>query len=340
MFDIVGVVILFVLIALFSFLSTRAWRLKNGLFKWSGTILAGLLTVIPAAVLALALVGYYKLNERHNNLVADINVAGTQTPALAPGASVARGQQLAHICAKCHTSNGQLPLSGADYAANNGLPPLGTLYATNLTPSGNIKNWTDGEVIRAIREGVHPDGRSLLIMPADNFRNMSDDDVEAVVAYLRSQPATGGPTPNNEFNVLGAIFINLFDIRTAQPPVGHVAAPMPGTPAYGKYMVDIIGCRSCHGAQLQGRVANGQPGPPAGPNLTNIVPNWTEEQFMTFFNTGAGPDGSPVPTVTRPGGRPEPIMPWPTVRAATTDDELKAIYAYLHSLSPVAGPAK
>lgn len=333
MFDFVGLLVLVVLAAGFGFLLTRTWRLKNAFLKWAGVVVTGLLTLIPTALLVLALIGFYKLNQQHPNPVANIHVAGT-------AAQIARGQQLAHICESCHSEQNQQPLSGANFAAKFGFPPLGTLYAPNLTPSGNIKDWTDGEVIRAIREGVHQNGRSLLIMPSDGFRYLSDDDVQALVAYLRSQPATGGPTPTNQFNVLGAIFLNLSDFRTAQQPVANVPAPQPGTPAYGKYMVDIIGCRGCHGDQLQGRVDNGQPGPPAGPNLTKIVPNWTQEQFMTFFNTGLRPDGSPVPTLTLPSGFTEPRMPWPLVRASTTDDELKAIYTYLHNLPPVETPTK
>ena len=102
----------------------------------------------------------------------------------------------------------------------------------------------------------------------------------------------------------------------------------PGTPANGKYLVDIIGCRSCHGDQLQGRADTGQPGPPAGPNLTKIVPGWTQAQFVTFFNTGRLPDGSSI----------GPNMPWPEVRAVATDAELTDLYSYLHALPPVAGP--
>ncbi len=333
MFDTIGVLILIILIALFSFLTARAWKLKNAVLKWAGVIISGLLTLIPAALLVLALIGFFKLDKRHDNPVANVQVAGTP-------AQIARGEKLANICVSCHTSNNQLPLSGVDFLAKFAGPPLGTLYAPNLTPSGNIKDWTDGEVIRAIREGVHKNGRSLLIMPAENLRNLSDDDVQALVAYLRSQPATGGPTPTNEFDLFGALFINLFDFQTAQPPVGSVTAPQPGTSEYGKYMVDVVGCRSCHGDQLQGKVDNGQPGPPPGPNLTLIVPQWSEGQFMTFFNTGVLPSGKTVPTLTLPSGFSEPKMPWPMVRAAATDDELKAMYTYLHSLPPVEGPAK
>ena len=333
MFDTAGVLILVVLIALFGFLITRAWKLKHAILKWGGVIIAGLLTLIPTALLVLALMGFSKLNQRYNNPVAVIQVAGAT-------AQIARGQQLAHICAGCHATDSQLPLSGTNFAVKFDFPPMGTLYAPNLTPSGDIQDWTDGELVRAIREGVHKNGRSLLIMPAENFRNMSDDDVQSLVAYLRSQPGTGGPTPNNQFNLLGAVFMNLSDFRTAQQPAGRVTAPQAGTRDYGKYMVDVIGCRSCHGAQLQGKVDNGQPGPPPGPNLTLIVPQWTEEQFMDLFNTGTLPGGGKVPILTLSSGFSEPRMPWSEVRAATTDDELKAMYAYLHSLPPVEGPVK
>jgi mono/diheme cytochrome c family protein len=333
MFDLVGILILIVLILAFGFLTFRARKARNRWLKWIGTLIAGLLTLIPAALLILALVGYAKLNARFDNPVEDVQVA--RTPA-----QIARGEKLANACASYHSPGNQPPLSGTNFIVKFDFPPMGTLYAPNLTPSGNISDWTDGELIRAIREGVNKNGRSLLIMPADQYRNLSDEDVQALVAFLRSQPADGGPTPANSFNVLGAIFTNLSDFRTAQQPVGHVSAPPAGTVEYGKYMVDIIGCRSCHGPELQGRVETGQPGPPAGPNLTLIIPQWTEEEFMAFFNSGTLPGGGKVPVLTLSSGYSEPRMNWPMVRAVTTDDELKAMYAYLHSLQPVEGPAK
>jgi cytochrome c553 len=333
MFDIGGVLILTALAALFGFLTTRAWKLKTVFLKWGGVIITGLLTLITSALLVLALRGFYLLNQQYANPVAEIRIAGTP-------AQIARGEQLAHICANCHSPDGELPLSGTDFLFKFDMPPMGTLYAPNLTPGGDIDDWTDGEVIRAIREGIHKSGRALLIMPANIGRNWSDEDAQAMVAFLRSQPPTGGPTPANQFNLLGALFLNLTDFRTAQAPVSNVTAPPPGTEAYGKYMVDILGCRDCHGDQLQGRIDDGSPGPPPGPNLTLIVPLWTEEQFMDFFNTGTLPGGGTVPILTLPSGFSEPRMPWDEIRASATDDELKAMYAYLHSLPPVDGPAK
>jgi mono/diheme cytochrome c family protein len=333
MFDIVGILILIVVIAVLALLTTRAWKLKNPFLKWVGVILGGLLTLIPSVLLVLALLGFAKLNTHYDNPVAAIEVAGTP-------AQITRGEQLAHACMSCHSPGNELPLSGTNFAEKFGMPPLGTLYSPNLTSSGDIQDWSDGEVIRAIREGVHKDGRSLLIMPSSNFRNMSDEDVQALVAYLRSQPAMGGPTPNNQFSVLGAIFMNLSDFRTAQQPAGVVTAPRVGTREYGKYMVSVLGCSDCHGALLQGKVDNGMPGPPAGPNLTQIIPGWTEEQFMAFFNTGKVPGGGQVPIVILASGFSEPRMPWSMVRAAATDDELKAMYDYLHSLPAVDSPTR
>ncbi|MFZ0546993.1 MAG: cytochrome c [Candidatus Promineifilaceae bacterium] len=334
MFDIVGVAVLVILILIFAFLTSRAWKSKRRLLKWVGTILSGLLALIMTGLLILALIGYSKLNQHYDNPIADIQVAGTE-------GEIARGEKLANICASCHTPVNELPLSGSNFGKKFGMPPLGPLYAPNLTPSGNIADWTDGEVIRAIREGVDKDGRSLLVMPSNDLQYMSDEDVQAIVAYLRSQPATGEPTPETHFNLLGAIFTNLVDFRTAQQPVGHVMAPPLADPsAYGKYLVDVIGCRDCHGSQLEGRVENGQPGPTPGPNLTKIVSQWTEADFMTFFNTGIRPDGSEVPLITLPSGFSEPRMPWPMVRAALTDEELEAIYTYLHNLPPVEGPTQ
>ena len=223
--------------------------------------------------------------------------------------------------------------------AKFGLPPLGTLYAPNLTPGGNIDDWSDGELVRAICEGVGKDGRSLLIMPSSTMRNLSDEDVLALVAYLRSQPATGSPTPATRFSLFGAVFTNLADFRTAQPPAGTVIAPPQGGAAYGKYMVSILDAATVTAlsfrvewtpASLARRPARTSP---------RSCRSGQKRNSWDFFNTGTRPDGTKVPLLTLPSGFTEPQMPWPEFREAATDDELKAMYAYLHSLPPVESPA-
>jgi hypothetical protein len=266
-------------------------------------------------------------------------------------ARLERGRYLAEAvlgCFDCHADHDvkkyALPAVGPAGAGGvcMGQPGSfpGVICMPNITPDREtgLGGWTDGEIIRAIREGVHQSDRSLLVMPTQVFSNMSDEDVQAVVAYLRSQPPAGEPTPENRWNVIGALFINLVDFQTARAPVGQVSAPPPDTLEYGGYMISIIGCRDCHGDQLQGKVESGQPGPPPGPNLTQSMPGWTEAEFLTFFNTGQRPDGSAVPLLTLADGSTRPRMPWTVVRASTTDAELKAIYNYLHNLPPEESP--
>jgi mono/diheme cytochrome c family protein len=219
-------------------------------------------------------------------------------------------------------------LVGQNFGKNG--PPVGTLYASNLTPAGEIRDWSDGEVIRAIREGVGKGGRPLVIMPSEVFHNLSDTDVQAIVAYLRSQPAVQPRTPPTKLNVIAALFIGAGVFQTsAQVPITQpVVAPTEGVSVgYGKYLVSILGCRLCHGDNLAGRRAGGA-GPPAGPNLTLIVPKWTEEEFVHTLRTGV----DPYRRILSEG------MPWEAVSAFAGDDDLKAIYAYLHGLSPLEGP--
>ncbi len=321
MIDYVGLLILLALVVLFGWLVTRAWRARNGFVKWAGVIVSGLLTILFALVLVAALKGTAMLSAKHNNPVSDVKVAMTPE-------QIARGERFAVLCADCHAADHQLPMEGSNFGAN--LPmPIGTLYAPNLTPAGELKDWTDGEIIRAIREGVHKNGRSLIIMPSDIMHNLSDDDVQALVAYLRSQPPVEPATPTNKLNVIGALFMNMAPLLTAQPPItGPVTAPPEGpTAAYGEYMVNVGGCRACHGTQLAGGTPP-EGGAPA-PNLTKIIPTWTEAQFITFFRTGQTPSGETV----------SDNMPWKSYNQALSDDNLKAAYAYLSKLTPMESSA-
>jgi mono/diheme cytochrome c family protein len=323
MFDFVGVAGLVLLAALWIWLVIRARRAGNRLVNWVGVGLGSLLTVVSALAVGVALIGFYKINfPPRRPAVADIRVAGTPD-------QVARGARLALVCAGCHSPNGQLPLIGQNFMQDG--PPAGTMYAANLTPAGEIKDWSDGEIIRAIREGVHKSGRSLIVMPSESFRNLSDADVQAIVAYLRSQPASGRDTPPTKLNVVGALFVGALVPPSAQPAIVQpIVAPPEGASAeYGKYLVSILACQVCHGENFGGRKSGG-PGPPAGPNLTVIVPKWSVEDFTQTLRTGV----DPYKHVLLAG------MPWKEISNFANDDDLRAIYAYLHALTPVDGPPR
>ena len=116
-----------------------------------------------------------------------------------------------------------------------------------------------------------------------------------------------------------------------QPPITQpVVAPAEGaTAAYGEYLVSVTFCRECHGEHLEGRLPGGG-GPPAGPNLTLLLPQWSIEDFRQTLRTGVDPYQH-----TLAEG-----MPWQKLSAFASDQDVEAIYSYLHGLTPIEGPAQ
>ena len=299
--------------AFFGWLTRRAWGARRAWIKWPGVIFAGLLTLVAVLAFGGAASTYFRVYMPRSNKAPDIQVAGTPE-------QIARGQKLANMCKGCHTENQTFPLTGSNLLEGGG-PPVGLLYAKNLTPYG-LDEWTDGEIIRAIREGIHKSGRSLLGMPSKSLQHLSDEDVQALVAFLRSQPSVEFETPEPQINLLGALMLSMADLFSARAPIeGVVTAPPEGaTLEYGEYLIKIVACSDCHGENLAGGL--GGLGPPVGPNLTQIVPNWAEEDFVRLIRTGIDRDGKPV----------SDDMPWYEYNDLASDDDLKAMYLYLHSL--------
>ena len=110
---------------------------------------------------------------------------------------------------------------------------------------------------------------------------------------------------------------------SAQPPTNGVVAPPPPdrSAAHGEYLVNLSGCRVCHGANLTGGTNSFAP---RGPSLVALVPTWSSDQFVNTLRTGTDPHGLQLP--------PE-LMPWPALSATWSDDELLAIDAYIRGLS-------
>jgi cytochrome c553 len=153
-------------------------------------------------------------------------------------------------------------------------------------------------------------------MPSDALRNLSDSDVQAIVAWMRSLPAEREPTPPNRFNVLGAILLSRVPLFRAQPPITEPVPDPPRKPVgrYGDYLSSIA-CEGCHGADLLGNDEIGSP------PLIAVAKAWNEKQFIEFMRTGIRPDGTGVN---------EEGMPWEELSALLRDDEdLQAIYAFL-----------
>jgi mono/diheme cytochrome c family protein len=231
----------------------------------------------------------------------------------------------------------------------NGLP--GTVVAPNITPDPEtgIGNWTDGEKIRAIREGVDRDGRALFpLMPYTGYRNLSDEDVESLVAYLNSLSPVKNPLPRTQLDFPVFLFI-----KGVPQPAGRVPSPDRSDKLkYGQYLVSLGGCMDCHtpaekgqpipgkelaGGQLfattVGRVVSAN----ITPDLETGIGKWSEEYFLKKFYDYKEYAAGAAPKAVGPGAF--TLMPWLAFSQLPPED-LGAVYAFLRTIKPVHNPVE
>jgi len=310
------IVVTLAVAGLLGWLAWLAWHSHRMLARWIGGILASLFTLAFALVGVLAAIGMVKFLAPPTTPVPDLKVAGTPQ-------QVERGRYIVNaLCVECHSVSHELPLSGGVDMGKEIPIPVGSFTPPNLTPAGPLKDWSDGQIWRELRTGVDDDGHHLVIMSNVPVRNLSDDDMKAVIAYLRSQPAVENKTPDppDQPSFLGAVLFGVGMLPQGLPPVSNsITAPPRGpTAEYGKYIVDYTGCRDCHGETLTG----GDPSSlsPRGPSLVPVK-HWTVEQFLTTLHTGVNPVGHTL----------SDKMPWRVV-GRLDDNDLTAIYQYLATL--------
>jgi mono/diheme cytochrome c family protein len=258
----------------------------------------------------LMISGLFKLHAR-SAPAPELKVAGTAE-------QIARGRAIADgFCGACHSKNG--PLTGGFDVGEDFPIRVGSFVAANLTPAGDLPRWSDGEIFRAIRNGVDADGRWLIVMSYTNAGKLSDDDTQALIAFIRSVPAAGDKTivPPDHLSPLGLAMLGAGMLPTGKPVLtGTIAAP-PKAPTvqYGEYILSYQDCRECHGANLAGGVP-GQLGP-IGPGLS-LVKEWKLSEFISTFRTGTDPAGHEL----------NKLMPWRPI-GKMDDEELTAVYEYL-----------
>lgn len=295
--------------------------------RLSGIVLGGLLAVLLAAGVVLYLVGGSRLDRRH-----DVRVPELVIP-IGDEAAVARGRHLAEAVLLCHGCHGD-NLEGGVLVDE---PALATIHASNLTSGrGGIgATYSDVDLVRAIRHGVNPQGRGLMIMHSDAYNKLGEEDLRALVAYIRSVAPVDNVVPATRAAPLGRVFVALGMFDNEAVPlipaevIDHTAplrpAPAPAATAeYGGYLVSLALCAMCHGPRLSG----GPPieaGAPAAPNVASYAAPgvWTEEQFIRTIRTGQTPSGKALDGES---------MPWEAY-ARMTDDELLAIWRYMGSLN-------
>jgi mono/diheme cytochrome c family protein len=313
MFNIISVAIAILIAAALAWLAIGAARLKSRALRWGASGLAGLLAFGVFLLSVIAIVGLVKMYIRSAPL-PELKVAGTPE-------QIERGGEIADsFCAACHSKTA--PLTGGFDIAEDIPVPIGSFVSANLTPMGPLAHWSDGQIFRAIRNGVDANGHWLTIMSYTNAGRLSDDDIQALIAYLRSQPAAGRPTrdPPDRFNLLGVVMLGAGLLPSGKPVItGTISAPPKGaTIEYGEYILSYQDCRECHGARLTGGV-EGQLGP-LGPDL-NLVKYWKLPEFIATLRTGVDPNGHEI----------SKQMPWRPI-GKMDDVELEAVYDYLTHL--------
>jgi cytochrome c553 len=290
--------------------------------------LAGRVILASVAIGASAIAIVYARTEwlmRHRVPVPEVQPLTIATDS----ASIARGAHFASAVAGCTHCHGKD--LGGDTVVNE--PGMLRLTAPNLTTGrgGVLRRYGNTALDVAIRHGVAPDGRVLIIMPSHEYAGYADDHVAAIIAYLRSRPPVDrtvapiwiGPLIR-ALNVAGQITLfPYYKIDHARRPTA--IAPTGPTVEHGRYIAQ--GCTGCHGPNLSGGPIAGAP--PDWPPAANLTPtgigSWTDADFVRALRDGKRPDGTAI----------SPRMPWQQL-GAMTDDELIALRRYLATVAPAA----
>jgi mono/diheme cytochrome c family protein len=266
-------------------------------------------------------------------------------------AVIERGRYLAYgpaHCAYCHTPVEQWPAidAGETPPMTGGVPfetPLGTIRSANITPdpASGIGAVSDGSIARMLRHNVKRDGRATV--PFMEYQDMSDEDIIAIISYLRSTSPAEHAVPETRYTPLGKALMAYMigPVHPSDTPP-RFSPPADGSILRGEYVAGrVANCAGCHsqrdlkdGSYIGPRFAGGMRTPSeADPSVVLVTPNltphpeygvlagWTEEQFIARFRAGPLRAGS--------------HMPW-AAYGRMSDGDLRAVYRFLNSLEPVA----
>jgi mono/diheme cytochrome c family protein len=289
------------------------------ILKWLVIVLGSLVGLILVVGVVMFLLGDARLNKVYDFPPSNIAVPTDE-------ASIAYGRHRAEIlCSDCHGAD----LGGVVQWFN--VSPLGTIDSANLTVGeGGVGQvfTSDEDYVQAMRHGIGADGKPIYMPAVPATARLSDKDLGAIIAYLKTVPPVDRKTNGHQFSPVAKILF-VAGVLPGLPVemVSHetnVAAPEAGVSAeYGEYLVNINDCRTCHGQNLAG---GKHPDPSIKARVPNLTPGgepgfWTEEQFMTAIREGRTPGGHQLDPQ---------LMPWKNYRALS-DDELQAIWLYLQS---------
>ncbi len=309
-----------------------------------------LLVVVAVAVLIAAGLITYVVAFLPNLPVEEVKIEYTHE-------RIKRGEYLVKSvsqCLDCHSERdwgrfsgpvkpGTEGQGGEKFDRSSGFP--GSYTASNLTPH-NLREWSDGELLRAITGGVGRDGRPLFpIMPYVNYGKMDREDIYAIISYIRSIPPVKNDTSPSASDFPMSIIIHM--IPTAP---SFVTRPSKSDKvAYGGYLVNASVCIECHTPAKSGQIipelafSGGRyvDTNTASVQSANITPDketgigaWSEQDFIARFKAFDKNSGLYKEDGVKKGEFNSP-MPWQAY-AGMTEEDLAAVYAYLMSVKPIS----
>jgi mono/diheme cytochrome c family protein len=286
--------------------------------KISAWIIGGVAVLVGAA----ALYAQFGAERRMNRIVA---VTPSPVAILTDPAALARGKYLydSRGCMDCHARDG----AGRTFIDDGALVVRGP----NLTAgkAGIATGYSDLDWVRAIRHGVGPQGKPLLIMPSEDYARLSDEDLGALIAYIRSLPPVDGEPRELRLPLPVRFAYAVGIIKDASEKIDHSYRPMPPKEdliAQGAYVAAM--CMGCHGEGFTGgKIPGGPPDWPAAANLTPVAGGAMlrypdTASFAAMLRSGKRPDGTAIA-----------VMPFESL-SELNDDEVTAMYAYFRSLAP------
>ena len=281
------------------------------LLRWVG--------IAVGCVVGLGILGYavvYGLSERVLRRTYEVPAVALTIPT--DPISIQEGRRLATVRGCFHDCHGK----EAEGQVLFDDPMIARIVAPNLTAA--VRQYSDAQIAVIVRNGVRPDGRSLMVMPAEAFTGMTDTDLGRIIAFLRSLPLVPGPGPSISVGPLGRLGLVTGKFSTVAQLIVDAVPPPEATnqeARLGRYLAQTI-CAECHGTSLHGA---------SNPDFTSpdlrVVASYSLEAFTRLLRTGTALGERELGTMSRQARN---------NLSHLTDPEIAALYSYLHAMPEAA----
>jgi len=278
------------------------------------------LFILVDLVIVAGIAGYFYIGSQTQAKLDKVyTIPALEMEQAVASADLALGERIVRVrngCIDCHGSN----LAGAKIMDNGA---MGKIYGSNITPAA-LSNWSDEQVARAIRHGVGLDNKPLVLMPSHDFLPLSQGDLAAIIAYLRSVPAVDSASEPIKLGPVSKALLTFEKAPSllAAQVIDH-QAPFASKPPeavsveFGKYLAQSA-CAGCHGPSFMGGpIPGGDPKWPPASDLTQLK-SWDAEAFKAALRDGVRPGGEKIQA-------PMPPM-------ALDDIETEALWLFIQSL--------